>query len=171
MAAISIQFNNTTRGEACLIQASKIKQRDWYVKSNKCKNAKVIKAMVKRYGQLQAILVRTNEAGETELIDGFEVLSALKDDGDKDVLCINFGSISKAEAMCIYIVTHFSGKKVAEEQLAEAVYELSKQYNGSKSLRNMLPLEADIIDDYVEMFEFIFENFIKPKQSEQYSMF
>lgn len=161
---------HSSKAVACLLDSSSIEPRSWHIKSKKCAKAALIRALVKQHGQLQAITVRTNESGAVELVDGAEVLAALREDGVDTVLCINHGSISAAQAKLIYIAMHYSQKRTAEELLAEAVHELEKEY-GLKSLQNQLPLGRDTIEDYVEMYNFIFENYIKPQQKQQQSLF
>jgi len=99
------------------------------------------------------------------VIDGHTVLSCLKEAKYEYAHCLIHWNLSREETLMLMIQLNIGHQTVNEASLAEIVSDLASKHT-IRDLQNRLPIEKDEIEHYVELFKFIFEEYVKPKQDE-----
>ena len=114
-----------------------------------------IKKSLKVHGQVDPILIRENEDGKLEIVNGFHRWTAMKELGFKEIEVKNLGKISRNEAIKIALSTE-------ETRIPLDVIEVAQLIKGLKEIGEDLkdlPYTLEEIKDKMELLEFDWKKF------------
>lgn len=155
---------NKIIGKDLIVDINKVKPNTWNPKEsieesteNK-KHYEEIKREIEKKGLFEAITVRELK-NEYEILDGYHRWTACKELGFTEIRVNNLGEISDPLAMAITSIKEQKKVPISEIKQAEVVQKvLELMGNDKEKTKDLLGYEDDILEEYINLFEFNFDN-------------
>lgn len=122
-----------------------------------------LKRSLANRGYMQQIIVRENEKGIFEIVDGYHRYLALKELGVKEIPATNLGAITRQEAMKELL--NIEKIKVPIDSLLEAEMLRDMSQNATAEELSMdIPITAEEIENQLKLLEFDFDKLDEGKE-------
>lgn len=118
-----------------------------------------IKESIKIAGQIQAILVREIEGDKFEIINGYHRWEAMKELGFTEIEVKNLGKIDFDTAVSRALLTEDTKVPIDSIELASLIKELVTKEKPIEYWSELLPYDAEIIQNKIEMLDFDWDSF------------
>jgi hypothetical protein len=135
---------------------SKLVKADWNYKTDDEDKKEKLKNNIKRNGCVENLMIRENEEGKTEIVNGNHRLDALNELKITEVMVYDFGKINKATAQRIAVETNETKFDVDEVKFAELIKDLNIEYT-FEDLELTMPFTAEELTNLTTSLDFSWE--------------
>lgn len=118
-----------------------------------------VKNSLKKFGQVEPILVRELENGKYEIVNGFHRYEAMKELGSQEIEVKNLGKIDFDTAVAIALQTEDTKVPIDNIELAGLMKELITEDKNTDYWAKLLPYTAEIIQSKIDLIDFDFNQF------------
>ena len=151
-----------------LVDINKLIKAPWNYKEEDAEQQEKLENSIKKWGQVENIIVRDLGNGTFEVANGNHRIEAFKKLNFKKVFVYDLGRISMEEAALLATSTNENKFKFSEAKLSELLKTVSAKVS-IQDMVDVLPWDETMVNDYIKVSDFDFAQFEKATPSSMIS--